>query len=166
MKKDCLKILLISMLGLFVAVLGYPFFHEMGHMLASLLVDAEVLELSLLPVPSVLCDVTGVSDMGLTIIGFGGTLFPILISFFIPRKWFISWYFRALLQGMSILSLLISCVSVLFGVNPQDDMIQVLNFWQYGRTLLLIILGSSMLAVISAIVLDKPFKRVCKYFGL
>ena len=71
MKKDVLKLALIIGIGFFMALIGYPFLHESGHIVASVLVGAEVLELTLFPVPSVLCDVTGVDTIGLVIIGFG-----------------------------------------------------------------------------------------------
>lgn len=166
MKKDGIKILFILVMGLFVVVLVYPFLHEMGHILASLLVGAEVLELTLFPIPSVLCNVMGIGNTGLIIIGFGGTMLPLLISFLIPRKWFFCWYFRSLLQGVSVLALLISCASVLFAVNPQDDMIQILNFWGYGKTVLLLILSGGAVIVLLSIFLDKPIRRICQYFGV
>jgi len=136
----------------------------MGHTLASLLVGAKVLEVTLLPIPSVLCDITGVSNTGIVIIGFGGVLFPLISSVLIPRKWFVSWYFRALIQGMSVLALLISSVSIIFGINPQDDMIQVLRFWRPNKELLVVILLLSVVAVFTAVIMDRPLKRICKYF--
>ena len=166
MKKDGLKILLIAVLGIFVAALVYPFLHEMGHIIASVFVGAEVMEMTLFPLPSVLSDVTGVGDMGLVIIGFGGTIFPLLISLLLSRKWFLTWYLRALLQGMSVLALVISIVSVLLAVNPQDDMIQILKFWKYGKTVLLLILCSGTVASLSLIFLDKPGRRICKFFEI
>ena len=164
MKKDVLKLALIIGIGFFIALIGYPFLHESGHVIASLLVGADVLELTLFPVPSVLCDVTSVDTAGLVVIGFGGVIFPFLFSLIIPRKWFVSWCVRAILQGITVLSFIISCVSILFSVNHQDDMIQVLNFWKSGRAVLLLILCSSAIATSAAMALDRPGKRICKFF--
>ena len=166
MKKDWLKILSITIVALFVAILSYPFLHELGQIIASFFVVAEVLELTLFPVPSVLCDVSKVSNNGLIIIGFGGVLLPLIISFLIPRKWFFCWFFRVLLQGMSVLSFAISCVSILFSVNHQDDMIRVLNFWESGKVVLLLILCSATILTLVAIILDRPGRRICKFFGV
>ena len=166
MKKDMLKILLISGLGLFVAILGYPFLHELGHILASAIVGADVLNLTLFPIPSVLCDVSGVSENGLVIIGFGGLVLPTVCSLLIPRKWFVSWYLRTLLQGMSAFAAVVSFVSVLFGINPQDDMIQVLKFWEYGNVELLLILLFCSISLCLMIAFDSPGRRIYKYFEI
>lgn len=166
MKKDVLKFVLIIGVGFFMALIGYPFLHELGHIVASVLVGAEVLELTLFPVPSVLCDVTGVDTISLVIIGFGGAFFPLLFSLVIPRRWFVSWCARAILQGISVLSFAISCVSILFSVNYQDDMIQVLNFWESGKPVILVILCSSAVVTLAAIALDKPGHRLCRFFGI
>lgn len=166
MKKDVMKLLLIVGIGFFIVMIAYPFLHEMGHIFASLLVGAEVLELTLFPVPSVLCDVTGVGTVGLVVIGFSGVIFPLLFSLTIPRKWFISWCVRAILQGITVLSFAVSCVSILFSVNHQDDMIQVLNFWESGKTALLVILCASAVATLAAIAHDRPGRRICRFFGV
>lgn len=55
MKKDVLKFVLIVGMGFFMALIGYPFLHELGHIVASVLVGAEVLELTLFPVPCSKC---------------------------------------------------------------------------------------------------------------
>ena len=166
MKKDLMKLVLIIGIGFFIALIVYPFLHEMGHIIASLLVGAEVLELTLFPVPSVLCNVTSVNTVGFVVIGLGGAFFPLLFSLTIPRRWFISWCTRATLQGISVLSFAISCVSILFSVNKQDDMIQVLNFWESGKTVLLMILCGSAVATSAAIALDRPGRRICRFFGV
>ena len=166
MKKDVLKLALIIGIGFFMALIGYPFLHELGHIVASVLVGAEVLDLTLFPVPSVLCDVTGVDTIGLVIIGFGGAFFPLLFLLVIPKRWFVSWCARVILQGISVLSFAISCVSILFSVNHQDDMIQVLNFWESGKPVLLVILCSSAVVTLAAIALDRPGHRICKFFGV
>jgi len=165
-KKDVLKLALIMGIGFFIVLIGYPFLHELGHVIASLLVGAEVLELTLFPVPSVLCDVTNIDIAGLVVIGFGGVVFPFLLSMIIPRKWFVTWCARAILQGITMLSLVISCVSILFSVNHQDDMIQVLNFWESGKTALLVILCASAVATLAAIAHDRPGRRICRFFGV
>lgn len=166
MKKDIFKILLLTVLGFFVAIIGYPVLHELGHILASMVAGAKVMDLTLLPIPGVLCDVTGVSNTGLVLIGFGGTVFPLAFSLVIPRRWFVGWYIRVSIQGMSSLALGISLVSVICGINPQDDMIQVLNFWQYSKALILVILAVLLFAIVAVIAADKPLRRVCKYFEI
>ena len=164
--KDALKSLGILIIGLFVAIIAYPFLHETGHSIAAVLAGAKIVEFDLLPIPSILCDASGVSTNGLVAVGFGGILFPIMISITLPRKWFFTWYFRALLQGISVLALVVSFVSVLFKVNPTDDMFQVLRFWQFDESLLLLILSCGIAAVLILIVIDRPGRRICKFFEL
>lgn len=164
MKKDGLKVIMISVIGLFVSVLAYPFLHEMGHVLASVLVGAEVRHFTILPEPGVLCDVGLVSNAGRVLIGFGGVIFPVIAAMLLPRRWFITWYVRMLLLGVSVLAFIISIISVLFGMNPQDDMIQVLDFWQHGEAILPVVLLVCTLGVLWLILLEKPGKRIRKYF--
>ena len=164
--KDALKSLGILIVGLFVAILIYPFLHETGHSIAAIFAGAEVVEVTLLPMPSVLCNVAGVGHNGLVFVGFGGIIFPILISLVLPRKYFFTWYFRALLQGISTLALVISLVSVLFKINPQDDIFQVLRFWEYGELVLLLILFLGIVAMVTLICFERPGRRILGYFEI
>ncbi len=164
--KTALKTLGITVMGLLVATVIYPLLHELGHIITSVLVGAEVVDMALLPVPSILCDVIGINNLGLVVIGFGGMVFPVLISFFLPRRWFFVWYLRMLLQVVSILAIIISCVSVILMVNPQDDMIQVLKFWEYGKILLLFILCCLASAVAMLVYFDRPMRRIRNFFEI
>ena len=166
MKKDVLKVLFLGGLGLFVSIFGYPFLHELGHVVASVLTGADILEMNIFPISNVLCDVSNVGDNGCVIIGFGGLVFPALCSLFIPQKWFVCWYTRALLQGMCALATTISIVSLIFEINHQDDMIQVLRFWEYGKGLLLFVLFCYLFGLILIIAMDGPHKRIYKYFEI
>ncbi len=162
--KDGLKSLGILIIGLFVAVFLYPFLHETGHTIAAVLIGAEVTDITLYPIPSVLCNSAGVGDRGLVTVGFGGVVFPVLVSLIHPRKCFFAWYVRVLLQGMSVLALGVSFVSVLFKVNPHDDMIQVLRFWQYGEPMLLLILSLGIVIMVIIVCSEKPGHRLCDFF--
>lgn len=106
------------------------------------------------------------ANSGRVLIGFGGVVIPLLVALFIPRRWFVSWYVRTLLLGMSGLAIGISILSLLFEANPQDDMFQVLAFWEYGKPSLLGILVFCLVAVFFLIFNDKPGKRICKYFEI
>lgn len=166
MKKDTLKCALLLITGLTTATLIYPFVHELGHILVSVMVGAEVHQLMLFPVPSVLCNVGTLSNIDKIVIGFGGMVFPILVALVIPMRWFITWLVRYLLLGMSVLAFIISIISVIFGINPQDDMIQVLNFWNHSNLLLIAILSVFCVAAIMMIVKERPRKRICRYFEI
>lgn len=164
--KDALKTFGILAMGLFVAIIVYPFLHEAGHTIATVLVGANIIEFNLWPIPSILCNAIGITTGGLVIIGFGGTIFPILISLILPRKWFFVWYLKALLQGISMLALCVSFVSVLFKVNMQDDMFQVLKFWSYGEASLLLLLSGGIAFLLSLILRERPGRRICSFFEM
>ena len=164
--KDALKALGILAMGLFVAIIVYPFLHEAGHTIATVLAGAKVIEFNLWPIPSILCNAIGISTGGFVIIGFSGTIFPILISLILPRKRFYMWYLKALLQGISLLALCVSFVSVMFRVNLQDDMFQVLKFWSYGEASLLLLLSGGMAFLLSLILREKPSRRICNFFDM
>lgn len=166
MKKDFYKCFMITVVGLSVAILFYPFLHECGHAIASLCVGAEIKQITLLPLPSILCDVGGVSDIGRVIIGLNGALFPAVVAFLFPRRWFWFWFVRFLLLGISVFTVVISVSSVHFGINHQDDLFQVLQFWTYDRIYLTIFLVAVAVAAIAFLILDKPVKRVFRYFEI
>lgn len=166
LKKDVFKGTAMLVVGLLVSVVVYPFLHEFGHVLAAWCVNAKVLKVTYFPVPSVLCEVGDMANIGKVIIGFGGMVFPMLVARLISQKWFAFWYARMLLQGISIMAFVISIVSILLRKNPQDDMVQVLQYWEYGRSMLLFILCVAVLLIIFLIVRDKPVKRLYEFWGV
>lgn len=166
MKKDVCKYFTLIMVTLLIAIVIYPFLHELGHVIASLLVGAEVEQVTLLPIPSVLCYVGNISNTSKVLIGFGGMILPLLLSLLIPRKWFLTWYIRAVLHGISGLAFLISFISVITGTNPQDDMVQTLNFWGFGKGSLLCVLGLLYIVIVIIIKIDRPLERISKFFEI
>jgi len=166
MQKNGTKILLIFFIGLLAVVFLYPLVHELGHVLASLFVRAEVCQITVLPIPSVLTNTSDISNDALALIGFSGMILPMLIACAMPRRWFVSWYIRILLKGISGLSILISIVSIVFGINSQDDMMQVMRFWEYDKNVLLAILCTYFTLVSLSLFSDRPWQRICSYLGI
>ena len=78
--KDAVKLFGILFFGLLTAVIIYPFLHESGHLIAAVLLGAEVLEFNLFPLPNVLCDMTHMRDISIIIVGLNGLFFPISFS--------------------------------------------------------------------------------------
>lgn len=163
----------IGCLGLFIvgiltAVFIYPYFHELGHALMTLIVGGDVLSIQIWPEPNVLCEVTGLSNISKILIGFSGMIFPIILSGLFIRKWFWSWYVRFILKGMGVLSFVLSVVSIYKAedgnVWMKDDMVRVLECWDYGaESLVAVILFLSLLIIVS-IVGEKPIKRFSMKF--
>ena len=63
-------------IGLFTAILLYPTLHEAGHSLLALIVGAKVVDFNLFPIPSIMCDVFGVGNTGMIVMGLGGIIIP------------------------------------------------------------------------------------------
>lgn len=164
MKKDSLKAVILTATGLLTAVLIYPFLHETGHSLAALSVGASVNEFTLLPLPSIVCEMSDVGVVGRSVVGFGGMLLPVFAAMLIPKRNYLLWYFRLLLLGISLLAAGISIVSVAFDVNRQDDMVQILNVCGGNKFVMLTLLFFIFAYLLTIIVHEKPFRRLLEYF--
>ena len=165
-ENDIMRCLLILAIGFASALFIYPLIHELGHVIASFCVGADVMEFTLFPLPSVLCDVGKIDNTSKVIIGFGGMVLPLIIAEIVPKKWFWTWYIRMLLKGISLLSFLISVVSVTANCNPQDDMVNVLKYWAADKSILLLLLCGAAGLIILSIVRERPIKKLCMYFGV
>ena len=75
--KDAVKLFGILFFGLLTAVIIYPFLHESGHLIAAVLLGAEVLEFNLFPLPNILCNMANMSIVEKIIIGLNGLFLPI-----------------------------------------------------------------------------------------
>lgn len=168
--KDFLKIIGIILVGLFTAVIIYPMLHEAGHSLIALTVGADVVEFNLFPLPNVMCNVIGIDNTGLVAIGLGGIIVPYFISFFVNPKSFWSWYANAIVRGISLLALGISFTSIILWLNGKivqnEDIVQVLNVFESGAILFLIVFAVMFVYGIIRIITDKPLGRITKYFSL
>ena len=81
--KDYLKLIPITVVGLITALVLYPFFHEIGHTIATLFFGGEVKEIHVFPAAYVVCEISKIKEYGEIMIGLSGMLFPFLISIFI-----------------------------------------------------------------------------------
>ena len=167
---DVLSMIGIITIGLTVAIFVYPFLHESGHSIAAFAVGAEIKEFCILPVPYVMCNVEFLTNGQQIFIGVSGVLFPLFVSLVPPRRWFWSWYIRFLLMGISLLSFVISAVTLVLPnggqLNPQDDMLQVLDLWTASAACLPLILSVMCIATVIIILRDKPHRMICKRFGI
>lgn len=112
--KLILKFFVLLAIGLSIAVIIYPFLHEVGHSLSAIMLGAEIKSFQILPVSSVLVKMnSGTSEFSFLIIGFSGMLFPFIMSFFLSAKNFWKWYARITLRLICILSFLLGIVAML-----------------------------------------------------
>ncbi len=122
--KDYLKLIPITIVGGITALLFYPFFHEIGHTIASLVFGGEVKEIHVFPTAYVVCDIRNTKEFGKIMIGLSGMLFPFLISILMQPKKFWSWFACFIFRGVCILSFVISLIAIVmfrFGQEIENE---------------------------------------------
>ena len=125
-----LNLAMVLFLGLFFAILGYPFLHELGYGTVAVLVGASVENFRLFPVAYVLCNMYGVGDLGQVLIGVSGMLFPFICGIIIHCKNSLAFVCGVSIEYNLNNSITISIVGCfLFQKNPiqNDDITQILN---------------------------------------
>lgn len=162
--KSYLKVFNMTIVGLLVSIIFYPFIHELGHIIATILVGGKYISFDILPFPNVLCDVSGLNYQSLAIIGLSGLLLPVIISLTFNFKTFYLWYAVLILKGISLLSMIISFViALMYSFLKKvegDDITKVLDYWNDGQ--LWIMAGTVLIsiAILLSIFHDRPVKKV------
>lgn len=167
---DFIKLFFMTAIGLFVAVVGYPLLHELGHSLATILFGGKVIELRLLPLPYVLCDSTGLSTLFISFIGLSGMALPFAISVFIHSKGYYLWFAGLILKGISLLSFCISIVAVFMYMSghpiSNEDVTQVISFQALSPWMVLGVVLVSAIICIFEIIKDHPIRQICNFFEI
>ena len=169
--KDTIKAIGLFVVGLTVAVIVYPVMHELAHSLVAIAVGARVVEINILPVPSVLCDVKSVDSTGMVAIGMSGMLLPYFLSAVIKPKNFWIWYANYIVKGISALAFVISTIStVCFLVGsplPNDDTTQTLLTWSGGKWICLSVVSFSLVILATVrLIQEKPLAHCMRYFDI
>lgn len=168
--KDVFRLFGVSFTGLLVAMLIYPFLHELGHTIASLIVGAEVVDFNLFPIPFIVCNSNGINEKFHCVIGIAGMIFPLLISLVLRKKNFWWWLVSLALQLISLLAFAISYLANLFfdsgHIWTNEDIIQTRMFWEPFNGFWLFI--SLTLLVFSAVLIynQRPIERVKRFFDI
>lgn len=166
--KDIFKYVGLFFVGLFVAIVIYPFLHEAGHSMVAILVGAKVIDFNLLPLPYVTCEVSNLNTTSMILIGLAGMFVPALISIIVHPKLFWFWYCNLVIKLISLLSFAISFISMvlyLFGVTiKNEDIIQVIYIWNNGIFVLIITMILSMIGIIRSIIKQRPLIKIMDYF--
>ena len=149
------------------AILIYPFLHELGHSIATILFGGKVVEFHLLPLPNVLCEVYSISNIGIVIIGVGGMVFPLIVAMIISKKTFAFWYISQVIIGISAYAFFISATSLImarFGFQmPNEDVIKVIQTVPNSEIVLLVATIILMVFSLWILVYNKPIKRMFEY---
>ena len=166
--KDIFKYVGLFFVGLFVAIIIYPFLHEAGHSIVAILVGAKVTDFNLLPLPYGTCKVSNLNTTSMILIGLAGMFVPALISIIAHPKLFWFWYCNLVIKLISLLSFAISFISMvlyLFGVTiKNEDIIQVIDIWNNGVYVLIITMVLSMIGIIRSTIKQKPLTKIMDYF--
>ena len=107
----CIKLIGMCAIAMFTVRFIYPSLHEVGHFLAAVLVGAEVVEVSVFPVPCVSMFVDPYDSLGRAVIGMCGMIFP-MICIMIRPKQFISSIVVCTILFVNALAWLLSCVAL------------------------------------------------------
>lgn len=166
--KDILKYAGLLFVGLFVAIIIYPFLHEAGHSMVAILVGAKVMDFNLLPLPYVTCEVSSLNTTSMILIGLAGMFVPALISIIARPEPFWFWYSNLVIKFICLLSFVISFIAIvlyLFGITiKNEDIIQVIDIWDNGVFVLIITMVLSMIGIIRSIIKQKPLMKIMDYF--
>lgn len=150
--KDILKILDIWIIGLIIAIFVYTFTHELGHTLMCLIVNSEVKEFEILPVPHITCNIAGLTKSEIIAIGFAGNTLPLIIAMLIDIltnkiKIFEIVYAKAYYYFCCWLSMVISAISGWFGIMKEDDIYNIVSRYPEER------ISCTIICIILAIVI-------------
>ncbi len=166
--KDVFKYVGLFFVGLFVAIIIYPFLHEAGHSMMAILLGAKVIDFNLLPLPYVTCEVSNLNTTSIILIGLAGMFLPMLISIIARPEPFWFWYSNLVIKFICLLSFVISFIAIvlyLFGITlKNEDIIQVIDIWDNGVFVLIITMVLSMIGIIRSIIKQKPLIKIMDYF--
>lgn len=142
--RDIFKIIKMTIIGLIVAILIYPFTHEFGHTLLSLINGAEVVEFKLLPIPYITCNIGGLTTNEIIAIGFAGNIIPLIINSIVDIitiniKIFEVTYFKMYFYFCCWLSMVLSAISAIFRIMEQDDIYNIISKFPDKRNICTII---------------------------
>lgn len=168
--RDFFRVINLLFIGLFAAILVYPVLHESGHFLFAFLSGANIIEISLLPLPSVLCQMNMSDPMSVVFTGLGGIIIPFVATIVVPSQKFVTWYLWTVLKGICLISVMISIVGIyLFKVGKpivNEDITKIMiTAPQYSAVYCAILLFMLVIICIQ-IVKSEPIKRCMKYFEI
>lgn len=152
------------LVGLLCTVIIYPLLHELGHSLAAIALGGEIVQLSWLPIPSVLCKMNSPNTSQYVIVGLSGMIFPALLCIFVRSNRFWVWYLMFIMKLTAAWSLVLAGLSVFLfqkGITlPNDDMTIILErapdqWWIYALLIILL-----FLAVCLSVGKSKPVRRI------
>lgn len=168
--KHLLHYIGLTAIGLTTAILLYPLLHELGHVVASLVLGAEISNLKLFPLPSVMCKLNTSNVLYVVFVCFNGMLLPYMVSIIPPEKHFWNWYIWFVISGICLLSFVISIISIVsYRIGrpmANEDITQALIYAPQYHVLYIVVLVVLSLLRIVQIVHTHPIQRCLKHFEI
>ncbi len=168
--KDILKGSGLIILGLLVAILIYPLFHELGHVAATLFAGERIVEWQLLPTPYVQCQFISASKIQIVVVGMGGMLLPFMVTIFRPPKLFWIWYVWTIMKGICVLSFILSIVAIIMYQIKcpmlNEDMTQILYRVPECAWICCVVFLVLIYKEVSQIIRSKPLQRCIEQFDI
>ena len=160
----------LAAVGLAAAIIVYPFTHELGHVIAVRLSGGQICEFHLFPIPNVLCKFDSTDMMSMILAGFGGVLFPLVVTGIHPPKPFLLWYLWLSVKGICVWSLLLSLWELVFFQTEleivNDDIAQVLRFAPEYRAVYFAVIIAALTITAMQLARSRPLDKCMEYFNM
>lgn len=166
--RDCVKVLLIGVVAFLTVLFLYPVLHELGHGAGAVLCGAQVVELQLFPVPSVLCHISGEPKISAALIGGFGIFLPFFVSLLLRGKLFWVWLTSFCLKVVSAVAFGCSCVAILCHRSniywEREDIVTVIRLTQTSPCFWWLLMAVFFCCNIFILYKNKPVERIKAFF--
>lgn len=156
------------MLGLIVSVVIYPVLHEIGHIIFAEIFGIKIEEINLFSEFSILCSVNIADKDKVIFIGYGGILFPMIVSLAIKPKTFVLWYMTFFLKIINIFSIILSVFSLITFILSKpltnDDISTILKIDNMSFSLTASLLVLCFIVTILSFLKDEPLKHFDNFY--
>lgn len=162
-----IKLVWMYVIAMFTAIFIYPLLHELGHFFAALLVGAEVVEMSIFPMPYVSMFVDPYDSLGQAVIGMCGMIFPMICILFRPKR-FVSSIVVITTVFVSALAWLLSCVAIVANrlgfCWKNEDAITVIRSMERAESLVFFFCLASFIISLHVLLKRKYVCRIIAFF--
>ncbi len=159
---------MILISGLFVAVVIYPILHEAGHIIVMLITGIKIEEISLFNGFSILCRINSTEKINAVVAGYGGILFPVIVSFITNPKSFVLWYMLFVLKIINLISVVFSFCSLgthYLGIPLEhNDISAILKIDSMSFSPTVVFLAVCFIVIILLFLKDEPLKHFDNFY--
>ncbi len=166
MKLYC-KLAYMCFLGITAAVIWYPFLHELGHYIATVLLGGSNISIQLFPATFVSGEIANPTKWHYTVIGLSGLFLPMIAFVFNPKR-FTAWFVNEIVKCIVVFSWLLSFVAIMCMICGNEwcheDIVTVIRMGVGGEVTWLMVCAT--FTILSAILLmkDRPLVKLESFF--